>query len=374
MDRVFSADRVLTSRAEWGPGRIEIAGDRIAAVGPATGEEPEHIAGVVVPGFVDIHVHGAVGIDFGSATGDSEVLAAAEHHFSRGTTTLVASVASSGADSMERSVRLLARGAERGILAGIHLEGPYLSARRRGAHRADRLRAPDIAELERLLDAGAGAIRMVTLAPEIPGAFDLIRLLVARGVVPAIGHSDCDAETARAAVDAGARVFTHLFNGMPPFHHREVGPVGVALTDPRVVAELILDRFHLASEAQRVAVGALHGRVAVVSDAMQATGCEDGDYRIADSDVRVVDGAAWLADGSSLAGSTSTVADGFARLRTELGHTLAEAIEATSATPSRALGLEAPALAAGDFADLVVLDADAARVVRTMRRGRWLTS
>lgn len=379
--RTLTADRVVVAHQEWAPGRIEIDNDTIVSVTDAprgnaseqSAPGSEHVSGTIIPGFVDIHNHGALGVDFGSAESAEAVRTAAAYHHRRGSTTIIASVATSTLPSMTSAVRTLSETVATGDIAGIHLEGPYLSAVRHGAHRSDLLRLPDLRELDTLIEAGGNDLKMITVAPELPGALALITRLVEYNIVAALGHSDCDADTARAALDAGATVVTHLYNGMRPLHHRNPGLVGVALADERAIVEVILDRFHLAPEAQLIALTAARSRIAAVSDAMQAAGCTDGDYRIADSDVRVVNGAAWLADGSSIAGSTATVSDGFERLRAGLSRRLREAVEVTSSTPARALNLGSRSFTAGEPADFVVLGAGDDHVIRVMRRGSWLT-
>jgi len=393
MTDLILAPRIVTAHHDLRDGWLAVRDGVVAGVGTVVGagipsafaDAPvTRVDGVLVPGLVDIHAHGALGVDFAAASAP-DARRAAEHHAARGTTALVASLATGTPDATAAAIARLAPLVADGTLVGLHLEGPWLSPERRGAHAAALLHAPGPDEVRRYLDIAAGSIRMVTLAPELPGAMTTIPVLVAAGVVVAIGHTDCDAETARRAVDAGARVATHLFNGMPPLHHRTPGPVGVALADDRVVLELIVDDHHL----HPVTVDAVHAagahRVALVSDAMAATGCADGPYRIAGSDVVVAGGVAMLADGSSLAGSTITVADGVARYRNATGADLPALVRASSTTAGALLGLP-PALTEGAPADAVVLDPDtclpAARpgpptagTPRTvLRRGRWLAS
>jgi N-acetylglucosamine-6-phosphate deacetylase len=377
----LTADRVVTGSSDWSPGWITIRDDRIVDCG--AGEPPqgiagarERISGTVIPGFVDIHAHGAGGFDFGSADADA-ARQIASHHAEHGTTTLMASLASAPLDSLERSILTLRPLVEDGTLAGLHLEGPYLSPARRGAHDPALLRSPDLDEITRLVDAGDGTVRMVTIAAELDGAEAVVRWLVANGVIVALGHTDCDADTARAAFGWGASVVTHLFNGMRPLHHRDPGLVGVALADDSVTIELIFDGHHVSGEAAEIVRRSAPNRLALVSDAMAATGCGDGEFEIAGSAVRVTGGVAMLEDGSSLAGSTTTVAGSFGLLLSFPGMTMLEAVTATSTTASRAIGLPWSGMQAGAEANLVVLDVTddggvAARVARVMRRGAWL--
>ncbi|WP_371739942.1 N-acetylglucosamine-6-phosphate deacetylase [Frigoribacterium sp. VKM Ac-2836] len=376
-DRVVVADRIVTATGADGPGWIALGGGRVidAGDGPTpTGDlmhlPLERLRGVVVPGFVDQHVHGALGVDFGGAD-EAGARRAAAHHHRAGSTRLVASVATASSQATLRALGVLAPLVDEGVLDGVHLEGPWLSSTRRGAHDPALLRSPEPAEVEALLDAARGTVRLVTIAPELPGAVDAIRLLVDRGVVVALGHSDCTAAEAHAAADAGATVVTHVYNGMRPLHHREPGLAGAALTDDRLAVELILDGRHVSRDAVEIARRASSGRLVLVSDAMAATGWSDGRYTIAGSEVVVEHGVAMLADGSSLAGSTGTVGEGVSRLVREHGVALPEAVRASSTTAATALGLTGAGLDPGDRADLVVLD-EHDRVDRVLRDGRWL--
>jgi N-acetylglucosamine-6-phosphate deacetylase len=257
-------------------------------------------------------------------------------------------------------------------ILGIHLEGPYLCDAHRGAQDPRHLRAPDLGELDRLLDAGP--VRLVTLAPELPGALAAIERLVDAGVVAAVGHTGATYDQAAAAFDAGATHAAHLFNGMRAFHHREPGVIGAALDRPDVVCELICDGLHAHPAAMRLAhrvKGA--GGAVLITDAMQATGLGDGRYRIGDLPVVVRDGRAELADSGTLAGSTLTMGAAVRNAVRLMGISLPDAIRMAAATPARVLGLEhrKGMLAPGRDADLVVLEDDLA-VRATMVGGRWV--
>jgi N-acetylglucosamine-6-phosphate deacetylase len=322
----------------------------------------------VVPAYVDTHVHGAVGADFGAPGVDPTP--GIEHHARAGSTALVASIATAASPATVVRLRELAPLVRSGALAGLHLEGPWLAPERRGAHDPGLLRAPEPREVDAFLEAGDGTVVMVTLAPELPGALDTIARLVAAGVVAAIGHTDAGSDTVLRAVDAGATVVTHLYNGMPPMHHRAPGPVGVALADPRLTVELIGDGLHSDDVVMDLTLAAASGRVALVSDAMSATGLGDGSYDLAGSAVVVRDGVARLRAGSSLAGSTTPLGGAAARLLRR-GRPLGEIVTATSATPARALGLPGRSLRVGDPADLLELS-NGVLVGRVMRQGAWL--
>jgi N-acetylglucosamine-6-phosphate deacetylase len=271
---------------------------------------------------------------------------------------------------------VLAEQVRKGWVAGIHLEGPWLAPGRRGAHEPSALRDPDPAEVDRLLAAGDETIRMVTLAPELEGAQEAIRRVVAGGAVAAVGHTDATYQQTRAAIEAGATVATHLFNAMRPVHHREPGPVIALLEDPGVTVELVGDGVHVhPALARHVWAAAGADRVALVTDAMAAAGMPDGAYRLGALPVEVVDGVARVAGTDTIAGSTATMDRlfRFAVAHSDLDpdQALLAAVRQTSVTPARALGLGVRELAAGTVADLVVLD-ETRTVTRVMRRGTWV--
>lgn len=359
MTVLVRAPRIITATDDLHDGWMVVddAGTVVVATGtgtpPAT-DTASTVDGTVVPGLVDLHAHGALGHDFARCSAD-DARAAAAHHRSRGTTTLTASVATGPTADTADALRRLRPLVADGTLAGLHLEGPWLAPARRGAHRADLLHAPTPAEVDTYLAAADGALRIVTLAPELPGALETTARLVAEGVVVAIGHTDATADQARRAVDAGATLVTHLWNGMPPLHHRTPGPVGVALTDGRLLLECIVDGHHLDPTTVDLVRTAAGERLVLVSDAMSATGCADGDHVVAGSAVSVRDGVALLADGSSLAGSTITVRDAARRLQ-RAGVPLAEIVAAAATRPARVLGRPAP-LSVGAPADFLVVDA-----------------
>jgi N-acetylglucosamine-6-phosphate deacetylase len=330
----------------------------------------------VVPGFVDIHVHGGGGHSFTEGDPDS-ARGAAAFHLRHGTTTLLASLVSSGFELMRAATSAFTPLVAEGVLAGIHFEGPYLSVRRCGAQNPAFLRDPSIDELAALIELGAGALRMVTIAPERNNGLDAIKLLVAHNVVAAVGHTDATYEQTLAAVAAGASVGTHLFNGMRPPHHREPGPVFALLTAPGVVCELIADGVHLHDGTLSFA-STVTGpdRAALITDAIDATGISDGEYELGGQTVTVSDGVARLLteDGSpgSIAGSTLTM-DAALRRAIHAGVSIVDACRMAATTPARAIGLGGTlgALTPGLRADLVVLDADL-QVVQVMREGAWL--
>ena len=374
---LLTAGTVLTGSELLRPGWIDVAGGVIAAVGAgAPGRPADHDLGdvTVVPGFVDTHVHGGGGGSFSVA---AQTAAAVALHRRHGTTTLVASLVTESPDDLLRQVSELVQQVSAGLIAGIHLEGPWLANERCGAHDPALLRDPDPAEIRRVLDAGGGAVRMVTLAPERAGGLDAIRQVTDAGVVAAVGHTEATYAQTRAAVDAGATVATHLFNAMRPIHHREPGPVIALLEDPRVTVEIITDGVHVDGALYRHVTRSVGpDRVSLVTDAMAAAGMTDGAYRIGPLDVEVSDGVAHLAGTDTIAGSTATMDRlfRFAVAHSELprDEALQLAVRQSSINPARALGLPCPALRTGTPADLVVLDADVA-VSAVMRHGQWIS-
>lgn len=374
---LLTADTVVTGSELLRPGWIEVSGGTVAAVGSGSApRRADHNLGLatVVPGFVDTHVHGGAGGGFPSASG-AETAAAVDLHLRHGTTTLVASLVTAAPADLLGQVGHLVGEVRAGRLAGIHLEGPWLAAERCGAHEPSLLRDPDPSEVGAVLAAGAGLIRMVTVAPERPGAVRAIEQIVAAGAVAAVGHTEATYAQTRLAIEAGARVGTHLFNAMRPIHHREPGPVIALLEDPRVTVEVIADGVHVDAALYRfVTRSAGPDRVSLVTDAMAAAGRPDGAYRIGPLAVDVVDGVARLAGTQTIAGSTATM-DRVFRFAVAHNHLPQEealllAVRQSSINPARALGLPSPVLATGAPADLVVLDSDLI-VTGVLRGGEW---
>jgi len=373
MPVLLSADRVVLPSGSVEPGWVKIEGNRVTGAGGGNPPAPadRHLAGTLAPGFVDIHSHGGGGAAFPSGDPADAATVLATHR-AHGTTTMVASLVSDTAERLEASVRALAPLVRTGELAGIHLEGPWLSGAHCGAHDPALLRAPDPAEVARLLDAGAGAVRMVTVAPELAGGLSAVAQLAERGVVVALGHSDATYAVAREAVDAGVRVATHLFNAMRPIHHREPGPVLALVEDPRVFVELIADGIHLHPDVLRWAATSAPHRFLLVTDAMGAAGSADGDYELGPATVQVRDGVARLASNGAIAGSTLTMDRAVRYAVQTAGLPFDAVIEAATATPARVLGLsDVGAIEPGRRADLVHLD-DGLQVVAVLRAGTWL--
>lgn len=375
---LLTAATVLTGRELLRPGWIDVSGEVLCAVG--TGVPPrgaDHALGAVtvVPGFVDTHVHGGGGANFTAADPEETATVLAKHG-AHGTTTAVPSLVTAGPDELLRQVTGLAASVWAGVIAGIHLEGPWISVKRCGAHDPGLMRDPEPGEIDRLLNAGAGGIRMVTIAPEREGALAAISRLVDAGIVVAVGHTEATYEQTRAAIDAGATVGTHLFNAMRPIHHREPGPIIALLEDPRVTVEIIDDGVHIDAALYRHAVrSAGADRVSLITDAMAAAGMADGPYTLGALTVEVVGGVARIAGTDTIAGSTATM-DRVFRFAVEHSglprdEAMMQAVRQASINPARALGLGVDGLVAGAPADLAVLDGGLG-VAGVMRRGKWL--
>ncbi|MEU3731278.1 N-acetylglucosamine-6-phosphate deacetylase [Streptomyces sp. NPDC033538] len=371
--KVLAGARVVLPTGTVDDGRVIVDGTRIADTASPQAEVLDVSGHWVVPGFVDIHNHGGGGASFTGGTHE-DILKGVDTHRRHGTTTTVASAVTGDLDFLARHAGVLAELAQQGDVAGIHFEGPFISPCRKGAHDEQLLRDPDPAEVRKLIDAAHGHAKMVTLATELPGGLDSVRLLAEHGVIAAVGHTDATYEQTLQAVDAGATVATHLFNAMPPLGHRAPGPIAALLEDERVTVELINDGTHLHPAALQLAfhhAGA--ARVAFITDAMDAAGFGDGRYLLGPMEVEVADGVARLVEGGSIAGSTLTLDRAFKRAVTVDGLAVEDVVAAISANPARLLGLDdrIGSLEPGKDADLVVLDA-AFDLVGVMRRGEWV--
>ncbi len=391
-DLVLVRGRVVTPDTEIADGVVAVEAGTIAYVGSTDawghrypGVALPEPAGTVLPGLVDIHCHGGGGKAL-TTTDPDEARAVAAHHARNGTTSLVASLVTAAPEVLLDQVRTLAPLVTAGDLAGLHLEGPFLSHARCGAQASEFLTEPDQELIDALLAAAGGSLKVMTLAPELPGATEAATRLRAAGVTVALGHSDASHAVFRAALRNldGEGLVTHLGNAMPPFHHRAVGPVGACLAEAavgRAAVEVIGDGVHVEDGfVALVFATAAPDSVVLVTDAMAAAGMPDGDYVLGPQRVQVRAGVARLAgvepDGTSptIAGGTSHLVEVVARAVRQAGVPLVDAVRAASHTPARILGVAGVrgAVMTGRAADLVVADEDL-RPVRVMRRGEWLS-
>ena len=404
------ASRIFTPQEQLADSVILTENGRITAIGhrdevkiPSGAIDYVAAGMTVVPGFVDVHIHGAGGHDVMEATPAAlDCITSTVARY--GTTSILATTVTASVDETCRSLQGIAEyirthekrenvepnvepnvvpGVEpqnpaqgapdlAAEILGIHLEGPFISKARRGVHPPDAIARPSVEILEKFRAASDGLIRIITIAPEIPGALDLIRYAVANGIVAAIGHTDANFEQTQAAIQAGARHSVHFYNAMRPFSHRDPGVIGAILTEPDVTAEVIADGIHVAGPAIQVLLGTKgFDTVLLASDATAATGMPDGNFRLGNFEVIVRDGVCRNAEGK-LAGSTLTL-DRALRYIVGLGVPLIDAVRMATILPARRISLAGKKgiLAVGADADLVVLTPDL-RVVGTMTRGAGL--
>ncbi|MGB8541231.1 MAG: N-acetylglucosamine-6-phosphate deacetylase [Candidatus Acidiferrales bacterium] len=384
------ASRIFTPQEQLSDSVILTEDGRIVALGhrdevkiPSGAIDYVAAGMIVAPGFVDVHIHGAGGHDVMEATPAAlDCITSTVARY--GSTSILATTVTASVDETCRSLEGIARYIrahekfEQGSagpvaeILGIHLEGPFISKARRGVHPPEGIARPSVQMLEKFRAAADGLIRMITIAPEIPGALDLIRAAVANGIVAAIGHTDANYEQTQAAVQAGARHTVHFYNAMRPFSHRDPGIIGAILTEPDVTAEVIADGIHVAGPAIQVLLGTKgFDTVLLASDATAATGMPDGNFRLGNFEVVVKDGVCRNAEGK-LAGSTLTL-DRALRYIVALGVPVVDAVRMATILPARRVSLAGKKgiIALGADADLVVLTPDL-RVVGVMTRGAGL--
>lgn len=383
---VVHASRILTPEEELTDSVIVVEDGRIATIGhrdevriPPGAADFVASGMTVVPGFVDVHIHGAGGHDVmeGTIRALDRITSTVARH---GTTSIVATTVTAPIADTCRSLEAIAAyiraheapdhaGNAAAEILGMHLEGPFISKAKRGVHPPESIAAPSLETLQKLLASAGGLAKIVTIAPELPGAMELIEAVVAQKLVAALGHTDSDYDQARAAIQAGARHAVHAYNAMRPFGHRDPGVIGAILTDPEVTAEVIADGVHVAAPAIQVLIGCKgFDSVLLVSDGIAATGMPDGNYRLGKFEVTVKNGVCRNSEGR-LAGSTLTL-DRAVRNLVALGVSLRDAVRMATILPARRLGIAGKKgiIAVGADADLVALTPDL-RVAGVMTRG-----
>lgn len=312
----------------------------------------------IVPGMIDLHVHGGNDADVldGRIASLEKITS---FHAAHGTTGLLLTVAAASPDKMLAAVRAVVEAKPKikgARILGIHLEGPYLNPAFKGVQNEKFLRRPDLAELAELIEAGDGLIRLVTLAPELLGGLEMVAYLASRGIIPSLGHSGADFAEAEAAVRRGLCHVAHFFNAMPPLHHREPGPVGLVLTTPGISLEVIADGVHVHPSILKLLWKLKGHSLALVTDAVSAAGMPDGEYLFAGQTVKAKDGRVTLPDGKP-AGSTLTMIGAVRNMIRFAGLSIPQAFRPASLNPARILGLPGKGrIAAGYDADLVLLN------------------
>jgi len=365
---VIHSARLVSGRDTVADAWVRFQGDRVAARGigdgwrtevPADASVTDATGRTLVPGFIDLHCHGAGGASV--EEGEAAIETALAVHTAHGTTRSVLSLVTAPIDVLAGHLDTIARvAASDPRVLGAHLEGPFLDHEFRGAHDPAQLRTADAEAVERLLAASSGVLRQVTIAPEHAGAAEAIARFVDAGVAVAVGHTGADFATALAAFDAGASILTHAFNGMRGIHHRAPGPVVAAMHADHVTLEVINDGVHVHPDVVRLAFAGAHGRVALITDAMAAAGSDDGTYLLGSLEVVVQDGIARLLEGGSIAGSTLTQDVALRRAVVESGIALDEAVGALTVAPAAAIGRagDLGRLDPGYAADAVLLTDD----------------
>ena len=374
---------ILTPTESISPGAVVIADDgKIAYVGAmenapeATGTRFDIRNLTVVPGFIDIHVHGGMGITFGGSGNAAEELRAySEWVVSTGVTGYLCSLTAPNADTQVKLVGQYVAAMQAGVPGaeplGIHLEGPFINKEKKGAFNPDWLRMPSLEETEAVLAAGQGWIRQITMAPELPDAGRVASKFREAGVVVSMGHTNTNCETASAALRGAYTHVTHTFNAQSGFHHRRPGAFGAILASDRITAELIADNVHAHPAAMKILVRCLGtDRIALITDAMSGAGLQDGVYDLVGQVVTVKDGCATLADGT-IAGSTVLMNQCVRNIHQLVGVPLQEAVKMASLVPARAMGFanRLGSFSPGKDANLTALDDDG-NVRLTLVRGK----
>lgn len=385
---LIAGGTVIAPTAVIPRGAVLVENESILKVGSASTLSKEKVdstidarGGIIAPGFINLHVHGGSGADTMDSNFDS-LNQMSKFEASHGTTAFLPTVMSSPLEQMTAACRNVAeaiegkrsgsRRVEGAQILGINVEGPFLNVARKGAQPENGIMDPDTSILKRILEAGGGHVMVMTVAPEVPGAIDLIDALVSQGILVSAGHSDAGYSDMERGVAAGIRHVTHTYNGMRGLHHREPGVVGSALIMDQLTCELIMDGIHVHPIAASLLVKMKEAAgIVLVTDSMRAAGLPDGDYTLADQRVIVKEGEARLESGE-LAGSTLTMDLAVANMVRIVGVPLPDAIAMASSTPARQIGLEnrKGRLQSGMDADITIMDADTYEATTTISMGK----
>lgn len=385
METAFRNIKAITPFREIDNAALVVHGDQIVELGhvddveiPETASVYDLDGHIIAPSFIDLHLHGGVGVDYTEAN-EAQMEEIAEFLLSCGVTGVLATLYPKPKDEyisdVRRIVEYIKENPRYNIIRGLHLEGPYLNKEMHGAINPDYIWEPDMRDWSDLRDAGRGYIRLMTIAPEVPGSMDIIRNAAREGIVPSIGHSTAKYDDISVAIDNGAAQVTHIFNAMAPFHHRKPGVLTAAFLHGELKVQLIADGVHVHPAVIQTLLK-LKGQsgIILISDAMAASGYEAGKYDFGDQEVTVDESGAHLADGT-IAGSIATLDVGIRVLVKKAGVPLTHAVRMASLNPSRVLGTEhyKGILAVGKDADLVVMDSDF-NVVMTLLGGEVVHS
>lgn len=314
------------------------------------------------PGFVDIHNHGNVGFDVMDST-EKSLDKMGEYHISNGVTSYLGTVITSSYEDITKAINNISNyynKGDRANIIGIHLEGPFFNVIRKGAQPEEHIKIPNMEDITRIMEISEDRLKMVSLAPELEGAMDIIRFLSENNVPVAMAHSNASYEETKKGIENGITIATHLYNGMREFNHREPGIIGASLTDDRVFCELIYDRYHVHDIAVKIALKMKgYDRIILVSDAMMAAGLEDGEYLLGGQKVFVESGKTRLESGG-IAGSTLNLKNAVYNLIRYLDVPLKEAVKMASLNPARAIHMdrEIGSIEIGKRADLIIFDKD----------------
>lgn len=327
------------------------------------------------PGFIDIHNHGNSGYDVMDST-EEAIDKMGKFHLSNGVTSYLGTIITSSYDDMIKAMENIVdykNKSDRANILGIHLEGPFFDIGKKGAQPEEFIRLPDLDGIANMLKISEGKMKMVSLAPELKGALEIIQVLKNNNVAVAMAHTNSTYESAKRGIDYGISIATHLYNGMRSFNHREPGVIGASLTDERVFCELIYDRIHLHDAAVIIALRMKgYDKIILVSDAMMAAGLHDGEYVLGNQKVSVVDGAARLASGN-LAGSTLNLQQAVSNMVNHLDIPIHEIVKMASLNPARALKIdnELGSIEIGKIADLIIFD-ESIKIINTIIGGKLM--